>query len=727
MAILQELTDLSIKEIESLIQSLFLIDIASPEYIMLKIEYEKMVRSEISKVFNQKIYSDDIKDANFLHIEADKDSLENALQNPSKRQKSLNLKSVALHPNSGIIMTDELSFYSQEISNSLNNSMMIIINGKAGSGKSDLVNHISHMKGKQNDKITLYLDSTTDLKSLIGNYTCSENLGEFEWKDGPLTTAMLNDKWLLLENFQESNDELGSSLLSIIEKEEMYVSNTGRTIKATLGFKIIAISDYDKETSSKNENDLNRLYNIFDKIPIINLNNMNIIDNLKKILIKKFGSENKNDNIVLEKIIEIIDLVVLHNNNHSNKKIKIVVKNFINLMSRVNYQIKLFYGDIGFKENYYMTEAFRLTIVLEIIDVIFEKYRDKDEYIDVLEQICEKFDLNPETTFSFLQNFNPKIEITQTSVNLGRLSEISRTQFLDNTTEINQIVINTLSSNLIYNSFTTRLIEKIACCLFHNESCLLVGDTGCGKTTIAQHVAEIFRKTLHVYNLSQGSDAIDLIGGFKPIEMKIVIKNLLVKYVKNLLRIVSEKSNEKFLESLRNLYNNKNYSLLLKAMIESFKMITEKINKTWIDPKDPKRIKIEHNWNKIHKRLVNIFNNKEKIETNLAFEFIEGNLIKALKKGDWILIDEINLANNEVLQKLLPIIEGNSILLYEKGDLKEIKRHENFRLIGCMNPGSDIGKRELPNNIRGKFTELFVPDLLDKKDIMVLYINFKVI
>jgi midasin len=47
--------------------------------------------------------------------------------------------------------------------------------------------------------------------------------------------------------------------------------------------------------------------------------------------------------------------------------------------------------------------------------------------------------------------------------------------------------------------------------------------------------------------------------------------------------------------------------------------------------------------------LNNIYTNRDKIESNLAFHFVEGNLIAAMKEGDWILIDEINLANNEVL------------------------------------------------------------------------------
>ena len=35
----------------------------------------------------------------------------------------------------------------------------------------------------------------------------------------------------------------------------------------------------------------------------------------------------------------------------------------------------------------------------------------------------------------------------------------------------------------------------------------------------------------------------------------------------------------------------------------------------------------------------NIYANLSKIDSNLVFSFLEGNLIKALRNGDWVLID----------------------------------------------------------------------------------------
>lgn len=41
---------------------------------------------------------------------------------------------------------------------------------------------------------------------------------------------------------------------------------------------------------------------------------------------------------------------------------------------------------------------------------------------------------------------------------------------------------------------------------------------------------------------------------------------------------------------------------------------------------------------------------QDQIKNNFAFSFVEGALIKAIKKGQWVLLDEINLASAETLE-----------------------------------------------------------------------------
>ena len=120
-------------------------------------------------------------------------------------------------------------------------------------------------------------------------------------------------------------------------------------------------------------------------------------------------------------------------------------------------------------------------------------------------------------------------------------------------------------------------------------------------------------------------------------------------------------------------------------------------------------------WKELQERFRNIKNNLDRIDSNLVFSFMEGNLIRAIKNGDWVLIDEINLATNDVLQKIVPLIEGKSLLLYEKGDLVHVQRHKDFRILACMNPANDSGKKALPSSLMNKFTVLHLqePSILD--------------
>lgn len=108
----------------------------------------------------------------------------------------------------------------------------------------------------------------------------------------------------------------------------------------------------------------------------------------------------------------------------------------------------------------------------------------------------------------------------------------------------------------------------------------------------------------------------------------------------------------------------------------------------------------------------------------MIFSFVEGAFVTALKNGEWILLDEVNLAPPETLQRVIGVLEEEkgSLCLAERGDISYIPRHPNFRLFACMNPATDAGKRDLPFSLRVRFTEYFVDDVLDDED-LVLFIN----
>lgn len=98
-------------------------------------------------------------------------------------------------------------------------------------------------------------------------------------------------------------------------------------------------------------------------------------------------------------------------------------------------------------------------------------------------------------------------------------------------------------------------------------------------------------------------------------------------------------------------------------------------------------------------------------EAKLSFAFVEGPLVKAIQQGHWILLDEINLASAETLESIGALLSSAdaSLVVTERGDLEPVTRHPNFRIFACMNPATDVGKRDLPPSLRAKLTEVYVP------------------
>ena len=50
------------------------------------------------------------------------------------------------------------------------------------------------------------------------------------------------------------------------------------------------------------------------------------------------------------------------------------------------------------------------------------------------------------------------------------------------------------------------------------------------------------------------------------------------------------------------------------------------------------------------------------MEGSFAFSFVEGVLVKAIREGKWVLLDEINLASAETLQRLSGLLEVDTPL-----------------------------------------------------------------
>jgi midasin (ATPase involved in ribosome maturation) len=95
---------------------------------------------------------------------------------------------------------------------------------------------------------------------------------------------------------------------------------------------------------------------------------------------------------------------------------------------------------------------------------------------------------------------------------------------------------------VVWTKSMKRLFSLSSLSLHHTEPLLLVGETGCGKTTVAQYYAMIHNLRLRTINCHANTDSSDLLGSLRPIRGKDAITVKIVTLMLEILdRIESER------------------------------------------------------------------------------------------------------------------------------------------------------------------------------------------
>lgn len=65
---------------------------------------------------------------------------------------------------------------------------------------------------------------------------------------------------------------------------------------------------------------------------------------------------------------------------------------------------------------------------------------------------------------------------------------------------------------IVWTGSMRRLFTLVYRCITFNEPALLVGETGCGKTTVCQMAALLLGQKMHILNCHQHTETADFIG-----------------------------------------------------------------------------------------------------------------------------------------------------------------------------------------------------------------------
>jgi len=619
----------------------------------------------------------------------------------------------------------------------------ILLEGVSGSGKTCLVEEMARLTHHE-DLITIHLGDQTDSKVLLGTYVCTNIPGQFRWQPGVLTTAVTEGRWILIEDINLAPLEVISVLIPLLQTRTLFIPSRGEKIKAADGFQIFATQTLQVSSNgilTKKSND-SISENLWTQVRVQHLS----LDEIRQVITQKYPSLLR----IIPAIVNTTDVIINHwkeimLSSHIGNRL-LSLRDIMKWAFRINQLVQMDH-DTG---SYTVDQDTIQKIFLEAADCFTAMIPQLEARMKILTIIGEKLNISPHSIEYLINNYNPELKEQAQTITIGRVNLPAHQYLKEKQLSTNKAASKSVFAHTVH---SLRLLEKIAVSTYLKESVLLVGETGAGKTTIVQYLAELLGQKLVVVNLSQQSESSDLLGGFKPVDIHLLVSVIHAKFIQLFSDTFPAKSNKAFIDSVKKVIARKKWEKLILAYRNAIRMSKKlfkrrqekEANKdsssavsspsTSIsedNTRSSKKLKksesqndLEKAWEKFAKDVDEFELQYEQIKGNFLFSFIEGTLVKAIQQGYWILLDEINLASSETLESLSGLLQGaeGSIILTERGDTHPIKRHPNFRIFGCMNPATDVGKKDLPPGLRSRFTEFYVDSLDIYKEDLTLVVQ----
>ncbi|XP_048350337.1 midasin isoform X2 [Sphaerodactylus townsendi] len=618
----------------------------------------------------------------------------------------------------GFVLVESTCTNLQKLTMAVASQNAVLLEGPVGCGKTSLVDYLAAVTGrlKPPHVLKLQLGDQTDSKILLGMYRCTDVPGEFVWQPGILTQAVSGGHWILLEDIDYAPLDVISVLIPLLENGELLIPGQSDCIKVAPGFQLFATRRVFSCSSGwyRQQNSHAALLDKYwtkirlDNMPKAELKEIlqknypklsTVKEHLLDIYIRLTGNRHQSENNIseYENITEDSTHILPETKKPSLEGRELSLRDLLNWCNRVAYSFE--------------GTSTALNIFHEALDCFTAMLSKHSSRMKIAETIGSQLNISKHQAEYYCQLYKPEIIIGEEEVTVGRVKLLRNQTHTLLMKREKQIFAPTRPSSV--------LIEQLAVCVDKGEPVLLVSETGTGKTAAVQYLAHITGHHLRVINMNQQSDTADLLGGYKPVDNKVIWMPLRQSFEELFAQTFSRKQNQTFLGHIQTCYSQKRWHDLCKLMQHIHKSAVNKEAKENGSP-------LKEKWEAFGIRLNHAQQQMKMTENSLLFAFVEGILAEAVKKGEWILLDEINLASAETLECLSGLLEGlsGSLVLLDRGDTEPLTRHPNFRLFACMNPATDIGKRNLPPGVRNRFTELYVQELQNEEDLQILVMAY---
>ena len=528
----------------------------------------------------------------------------------------------------------------------------ILLEGSPGVGKTSLVQALANLT--DHSLIRINLSDQTDISDLFGcdlPIEGEDSAGKFAFRDGPLLTALKSDStWILLDELNLASQTVLEGLNACLDhRGEIYITELNKTFHL-----------------DKTKNRIFASQNPFS------------MDGTRKGLPKSFLNRFTIayfDDLKFEDFVYIthqlhpsIDLKLIHQMITVNDRICQAVKNDISFAKKggpfeFNLRDLLRWADITQKNwNRFSRHAPEM-----FFDLIFtNKMRTKEDKRK-MKMLCSE-------VFHYEKNSQDiAFYINQSMVQFG-YSTLSR---------VNMCHSAEVDLSFVFQS-NKEIIESIMKCVEMNWMAILIGPSGCGKSHLIKQLALICSQKLIVVAANSEMDTTDLVGGFEQKDFARDLKNLELEIL-NLCLELMQKDFERFTIISKYLSYYHQLKTLSIQNMNDYLSVKISILKQMLE-----LFPVNKQAQLLQNRLENL-SQLDHRKLNGSFEWIDSELVKSIENGNWLLIENGNLLNPSVLDRLNSLLETDgNLIINEKGsingELTCIKPHKNFRMFITMNP-----------------------------------------
>ncbi|CAF4794749.1 unnamed protein product, partial [Rotaria sp. Silwood1] len=617
----------------------------------------------------------------------------------------------------------------------------LLLEGPPGIGKTHVVTQVCKLLSKDCERINM--SANTSLDQLIGCIIprCINGRRIFEWQDGKVVDALRNHRWILFDELNLASPEVLQGLTPLFYRgsKQFIIPSTNESVDTS---SILIFATMNPATIGGGRSKLPRsISNLFTIVQLEDYKD----DELRIILSDLFRIDIHQLTIDNEQLSKIFEL---------HKEIKRDVEQGIIGSMGGPYEMNLrdlskfrdvFRGSIRNQmhhyqyinatdnetkdENFDLAEKTKLSI-RKFAQVVYAcQFQGQHDFKHVCHLIKEKFEIKKN-----LEKWENDRSIDAAIPNVVRIGSIYINTGIE---EPNKIL-----SGLIHTKQTIEQLELLATACQSKRAILLEGDICSRKSSLVIELARVTRNHLIVIPLHENFETSDLIGTWLPSTVDtrnntLFIKiDKLFKQISKLLLLVcmpllnNESNRYLFTEfesiiQQRNVSLDKDYTTSVDQFenIEYEKDTLEKV-KTLFKP-----------LSKMHQMpsSLNVFitcfvrqadyfilkldelKHKGKDKDEVGFSFVESELVEAIREGWWVLLDNVNSAPPEVLERLNSLTEDNPMLsLYEKssGEILNQKHgiHPNFRLFTTANLNR-VHSNKLSSAFLNRVIKIWLPSM----------------